>query len=129
MLIRAAVVWLAMVPLAVLNGAVREFLLNRWLGARGGHVASALLLCGGIFLVAWLTVRWMRPKSTADALRIGAAWLLLTLAFEFLVGHYVFGAPWGKLLGDYNVVQGRVWVLVLASVTAAPALMQKRRHG
>jgi len=37
----------------------------------------------------------------------------LTVAFEFLAGHYVFGTPWHQLVADYNIFRGRIWVLVL----------------
>jgi hypothetical protein len=47
-------------------------------------------------------------------------WLLLTLAFEFLAGHSLFGKPWDMLLADYDVVRGRIWVLVLMSTLLAP---------
>jgi hypothetical protein len=29
--------------------------------------------------------------------------------FEFLVGHYVMGHPWSRLLHDYNILAGRLW--------------------
>ena len=37
---------------------------------------------------------------------VGIAWVALTVAFEFLAGHYVFGNSWEKLLADYNVLRG-----------------------
>jgi hypothetical protein len=53
---------------------------------------------------------------------------VLTLAFEFLAGHYLFGAPWPQLLADYNVLRDRIWVLVLATTALAPWLTA-RSHG
>ncbi len=47
-------------------------------------------------------------------------WLSLTVAFEFLFMHYVAGLPWVRLVHDYNVFAGRVWVVVLIWVTATP---------
>ena len=44
MLIRALVVWVALLVLAVLNGALREALLIPQLGALPGHQLSTLLL-------------------------------------------------------------------------------------
>ena len=57
-----------------------------------------------------------------DAWTIGATWLVMTLAFEFVAGHYLFHTPWTTLLADYNVFPGRLWILVLAATIAAPAL-------
>ena len=47
-------------------------------------------------------------STTRDAWTIGALWLTLTLAFEFLAGHYVFRTSWRQLLADYNVFRGPV---------------------
>ena len=58
---------------------------------------------------------------------IGAMWLGLTLAFEFLVGHYVFHTSWNELLADYNLLNGRLWLLVLATTLIAPRLVMRQR--
>jgi hypothetical protein len=52
-------------------------------------------------------------------------WLSLTIAFEFLFGHFVAGHLWSKLLHDYNVLAGRVWAFFLIWVTAAPYLFYR----
>ena len=36
-------------------------------------------------------------------------WMVLTVAFEFALGPLVVGDPRGELLGDYNLLEGRVW--------------------
>lgn len=51
---------------------------------------------------------------------IGVLWLVATVTFEFLAGHVVFRNPWPKLLADYDVRQGRVWVVVLVATALAP---------
>ena len=43
-------------------------------------------------------------------------------AFELLAGHYLFGNSWGRLLEDYNLLRGRIWVLVLVTTAVAPVL-------
>ena len=47
-------------------------------------------------------------------------WMILTIIFEFAVGRYVVGDSWGKLLGDYDLLQGRVWGLFILWVGLAP---------
>jgi len=58
---------------------------------------------------------------------VGVLWLSRTAAFEFLAGHYAFGQPWPRLLVDYNVLQGRAWLLVLVETLAAPAWAWRAR--
>ncbi len=69
----------------------------------------------------------MRPTTARDVWRIGALWVALTPAFEFLAGHYVFGTPWHQLLADYNVLRGRIGVLVFITTTVAPWLTAQSR--
>jgi hypothetical protein len=49
-------------------------------------------------------------------------WLGLTVAFEFLFGHFARGLSWKELLHDYDILSGRLWVLVLLWITVAPYL-------
>ena len=52
----------------------------------------------------------------------------MTVAFEFLTGHYVFRTPWAKLVADYNLFSGRIWLLVLATSAFAPLIMARARN-
>jgi hypothetical protein len=120
MTVRAVAVWWLLLLLAVLNGGVRDTWLSPRLGDPMGRAISTLLLCGLIFLTTWLTIGWIRPTSTAAALRVGALWVVLTLAFEFGVGHYGLGKPWPVLLADYDLSRGRIWIAVLVVTLLAP---------
>lgn len=117
---RALAVWLVILVLANLNGALREFWLIPGLGEPAGRVVSTVTLCVLIVLVTWLAIAWIGPTTAGQAWSIGALWLLLTLAFEFLAGHYLFGNPWSVLLEDYDLRRGRIWVLVPLVVLLAP---------
>lgn len=128
MLIRALLAWLVLLALAVVNGAAREAWLIPRIGASAGHAVSSLSLSALIFLLSWLTIGWINPATARDAFLIGLVWLALTLAFEFVAGHYVFRKPWNELLADYDVLSGRIWVLVLLTTTLAPLLTANMRH-
>ena len=125
--LRSLIVWCAFVLLAIVNGGLRETLLSPQLGEHAGHVISTIMLCASIFGFTWLAIGWIRPANSREALLIGAAWVSMTLAFEFLAGHYLLRSPWGKLLADYNLFRGRIWVLVLVSTALAPLLMARAR--
>ena len=119
--IRAIAVWALLLVIAVLNGAARDALIAPQLGERSAHWVSTVVLCVFIFLVSRASIGWIHPRTTGEALAVGLLWVLLTVAFEFLAGHYLFGTPWEKLLADYDVRGGRVWILVLVSNLLAPA--------
>jgi len=119
-ILRALLVWLGLVAVAIANGTVRQYLLLPVIGEHPGHVVSSVTLSLLILLVAWLAIRWIGPATVGEAWLVGAVWVLATIAFEFLAGHYLFGNPWSKLLADYDVRQGRVWLLVLLATAVAP---------
>jgi hypothetical protein len=127
MILRASAIWLAILLLAIANGALRESVISPRTGPQLGHVLSTLLLCFLILVVAWFAIPWIAPGTRSRALAIGGWWLILTLAFEFLAGHYLFGDPWEKLLADYNVARGRIWLFVPIVTLFAPLLAQGLR--
>ncbi len=125
---RALLVWLVILILASLNGAAREAWLIPYSGEGTGRAISTVALCGLVFLAAWLTIGWIHPLGPADALRVGLMWLVLTLAFEFLAGHYLFHQPWAVLLEEYDLRRGRIWVAVLVVVLFAPLWAMRLRR-
>ena len=120
MLLRAAAIWLLLVILAILNGTVRNYLLAPLTGNGAAHIISSVTLSILIFATAWLFIGWIHPATAAQVLGVSIFWLLLTVLFEFGAGHYLFKNPWEKLLADYNIFKGRVWILVLFATLLAP---------
>jgi hypothetical protein len=118
--LRAIVVWVAVLALASLNGAAREAWLIPRFGDPVGRALSTVILGVLVYLTTWLTIGWIHPTRAGEALAIGALWLVLTLAFEFLAGHYAFGKDWAVLLEDYDLSRGRIWVALLIVVVLAP---------
>jgi hypothetical protein len=104
------------------NGAVREGVLIPRAGTTLAHAISTVTLCSLILLLSWATIGWIRPMTSMDAWTIGGLWLVMTPAFEFLAGHYLFGNPWSRLFEDYNVLNGRIWILVLLTTVIAPRI-------
>lgn len=124
---RALAVWLLFLITAIVNGAVRESILRPAFGDKSAHVISTLSLSVLILVGAWLTAPFVRYESAAAAWGVGVLWVALTLAFEFLAGRFVFGKSWDVLLADYDVMQGRIWPLVLVVTLLAPVLAWGRR--
>jgi hypothetical protein len=120
MLLRAILIWLGILILASLNGAVRDLLVAPRFGDLMARAISTVILCVLIALVTWWSIGWIRPLTSRAALEIGIVWLVLTLTFEFGFGHFVSGKPWAELLADYDVQRGRIWVLVLIATLLAP---------
>jgi hypothetical protein len=119
--------WLVFVVLAIGNGWLRETLLISRLGTSTAHVVSTVILCGLIAGAAWAAIPWLAPTGQSEAWTLGALWLVLTLAFEFGFGHFVAHKAWSELAADYNLLAGRVWVLVPITVLLAPIVAARGR--
>jgi hypothetical protein len=127
MYLRALCVWGGLLVLAIVNGALREATLVPAFGDGVAHAISSITLAAAILVLAWMTIGWIAPATPAAAWRVGGMWLGLTLAFEFLAGHYLFGTSWRVLLADYDLLHGRLWLVVLAATLVAP-LVAGRPH-
>jgi hypothetical protein len=116
-----------MVFIAILNGMLREFAFARRLSELRAHQLSCVTGVLLFFGYTWvISLKWP-VESTRQALAVGIVWLLLTVAFEFVFGHYVVQHPWERLFQDYNIFAGRLWILVLLAVAFLPVIVFKIR--
>jgi len=124
-MLKYVLAWVPMVFIAIGNGILRE----HWYGKRLPELAAhQISTCSAIFLFGvytWVLIWFWQPSSSIHSVQIGLCWLALTVAFEFLFGRFVAGHSWGKLLYDYNIFSGRVWILVLVWITVAPYLFYR----
>ncbi|MFB6141741.1 MAG: hypothetical protein ABEJ30_00180 [Halorientalis sp.] len=115
-------VWLVMAVVAVLNGGFREVVLIPRVGEYMGHVLSTALLVVAILLVSFVYFSWTATAyARVELLLVGVLWTVLTVGFEFLVGH-VEGTPVSVTLGQYDVLAGQVWLAVPVTLLLAPLL-------
>lgn len=120
---RALVVWLGMVVIAIMNAGLRNALITPLIGEQAGHVAGTVTGCIAFLAFMKLTLPWTGFRGTRALVFLGVLWLILTVAFEFLAGHYLFGNSWARLFADYNLARGRVWIAVLLVVLFGPLLI------
>jgi hypothetical protein len=128
MFARAGAVWFVILLAAIFNGFVRDVVLVPRFGDLIARAISCFTLAGMILLVTWLSLTWIHLNSSTQAWTIGTMWLAMTVTFEFIGGHYVFHTPWSTLLADYNILEGRLWIVVLIATIAAPVLVYRAEH-
>lgn len=120
MKLRYLYAWLVLLLVAVINGGLRDFTYGRHVSELLAHQISCVI---GIALFAVVISQYVRrwsPASAREAWFIGAFWMVLTVAFEFLFFHYVAGHSWEALLANYDLASGRLWPLILLWVLVAP---------
>ena len=114
------IAWLGLVVLAIINGVLRNNVYGPTMSELQAHQISsitAIILFGA---ATWLLHQRWPIQSDSQSWTIGITWLLMTVIFEFLFGHYVMGHSWSHLLADYNLLAGRVWSLVLLWTIISP---------
>ena len=127
MLWKYSLLWLGLAVLGVLNGIMRNALYSDTLGPLRAHQVSTVILIILIGLYTWLFSLVWKPETAKQAFSIGVIWFALTIVFEFIFGHYVIGHPWSRLFHDYNILEGRIWSLVLLWTLFAPLAVYKLR--
>ena len=123
-LLFAILIWFFFAALAILNGLIRNSVYGPMVGELAAHQISTIIFCLIILLVTLIFVKTIKPEDS-ELIWIGFFWLCLTIAFEFVFGHYVIGHPWSRLFADYNLLQGRVWLAVLITTLFAPLVVRK----
>lgn len=123
---RALMIWAGILVLAIANGVLRESVLMPGLGTAAAFVLSGLLLSAMIFGVAYVSVPWLRLRSSAQCWFVGCGWLALTLVFEFSFG-LLQGKSWPVLLEAYTFRDGNIWPVVLVITALSPYLAARLR--
>ena len=118
------VAWFGASVLGVANGVVRETTYADTVGDDAAHLVSTGALLGLLGGYMWLLQRRWPLQSRQEAIKVGAAWAAMTVAFEFGFGHWVDGDSWSELLENYDVTAGRIWILVPAAMASGPELVR-----
>lgn len=98
--------------LAILNGAIRDFLYKNKLGELKAHQRSTYSLLVLMILFTYLMQLYFPLNSVNESVFIGICWFLFTEAFEFLFGRYIGKKTWKELFKAYNIKEGQLWVLI-----------------
>ena len=118
------VVWLMIIAVETVHGLLRAV----WLVPLVGDVRSRQIgvLTGSVLILAitWVSFGWLRPESRRTLFAVGLLWVALTVLFEAVLGRFVMGYPWGRLLADYDLAHGGLMGLGLLVMASAPRIAQ-----
>jgi hypothetical protein len=115
-----------MVLIAIINGAARDLMYKPYIVELAAHQISTFILIIFFGFYIWFAMNKYSPASGKQSIYIGIIWLAMTLLFEFGFG-IARNVPAEKLLGDYNILNGRLWVLILICVTLTPYIFYKAK--
>ena len=117
---KSLLTWLLLVVLATFNGFIREKLLIPWLGNEAAAPLSVLSLSLLILLATLVILPIFGSQKPGQYWLIGLTWLVMTVLFELLFGHYFVGESWEKMLESYKIWNGELWIVVLLVTLVAP---------
>ena len=118
-------IWFLLTISAIIVATFRVGVLLPPFGEQTAHQLGTILFLIVQFVIIYLFIKKLRIKETRTLLGIGIFWVVITIIFEFVFGHFVMGHSWQKLFADYNLLNGRLWVLVLLNNIAAPLISGK----
>ena len=123
-MLKSLLVWLCFIPVAILNGGLREYGLTEAIGAEWALPVSGITLSVCIFLITWLLLpRMIKAFTSQESWLIGTGWALLTITFEFATG-LAGGSTVSELLAAYNPLTGNLWLLVLTTTLLSPIIVK-----
>ena len=124
-ILKSLIIWICFIPVAILNGGLRECVLVEAIGEEWALPVSGIILSECIFLITWLLLpRIIKVFTSKEGWLIGTGWALLTIAFEFAAG-LTGGSTVSELLAAYNPLSGNLWLLVLATTLLSPVITKK----
>lgn len=118
----AFLIWVMIIPIAILNGGFREYVLVKL-----GKLAlplSGIILSTCIFIVAYLLVPKIKNCVKRDYIFFGVMWFVLTNLFD-LSAYIKEGEGFVGLLQSYNIFTGNTWLLVVLTALFAPMIVMK----
>ncbi len=119
-ILRGFAVWLIIIFAESLHGTARAILLEPLVGdfrARQIAVFTGALI---ILTISFLFVRWLRAINSRQLLAVGFLWLVLTVAFEILLGRFVMRLSWERIFSDYDISSGGLMPFGLLFLIFAP---------
>jgi hypothetical protein len=127
-LLRSFIIWLLIVLVEFIQGAIRELFLVPFIGELGARQVGVFTGSVIILMIATLFIRWIRAANIYQLLAIGFFWLILMLGFEISFGRFILGFSWERIASDYNLLEGGFLSLGMLVLAAAPLIAAKTRQ-
>lgn len=120
--IMVILIWIMIIPIAILNGGFREYILVKLrILARP---LSGIILSVCIFAVAYFLVPKIKNCVKRDYIIFGVIWFILTNLFD-LVAYIKDGGGFADLLQSYNILTGNTWLIVVLTALFAPGVVMR----
>ena len=121
---KSILIWAIIIPLAFLNGALRELVIEPLIGYKYANPISCFILCCLAFIVSFLLIPRLGKGTSKVYIKMGLLWVLLTIVFETVLG-LLIGNSFQEIINAYNITSGNFWLLVVIFIGFIPFLVGK----
>lgn len=122
----AFLIWLSIVPLAILNGGLRQCVLDIYLGV-WSNLVSGVILSVCVLALSMLLIPRIKDCHRRDYWIIGAMWVVMTNLFDItliLIG----GGSWSDFVEMYDITGGNLWIVVVLMTFFSPVLAGRKNE-
>lgn len=123
--LKTSMIWFIIALLAIVNGIFRENVLVGMIGPNMAVPVSGITLSMIVLIVTYVSFPLFGKHHALTYFFIGLQWVVMTLLFEFIFGHYVMGKSWSDILEVFHIMRGNLFIIVLAVSLISPLLMAK----
>lgn len=120
--LRAFVVWIVIILAETVHGIARIQILEPSVGEFRARQIAVFSGAAIIFLVTRSLIGWIGANGRYALVAIGLFWVVLTIAFELLIGRFVFGFSWQRIAAEYDITSGSLMPLGLVFLVFCPLL-------
>jgi hypothetical protein len=120
----AILIWVGIIPVAILNGGLRQYVLDVYCGSWSSPLSGLILALCIYFVAMWLVTK-IKNCRRADYSVFGLIWFLLTNLFD-LTMILRSGGEISAFLQMYDVMSGNLWIIVVASALLSPILAGRK---
>ena len=124
MIKKSILIWLSIIPLAILNGGFREAFLTPRLGERCAQPISGIILLLLLFIVSFIFIPRIGKGEQKRYWEIGFLWIVLTVVFETILC-LAMGNSFSELLRAYDITTGNLWLIVVIFTGIMPWLIAR----
>ncbi len=124
-LFQVVLTWVLFLPFPIINGIVREKVYRQFVGELLANRISTVILIVLFLLYIYIVLgSKLSTLSSKELWIIGFEWVIFTVIFEFLFGHYGDHVSWQKLLENFNVFKGNWWDFFLLFQLFSPFIVK-----
>lgn len=121
-LVKVLSIWLLIIVIESLNGAIRELIFVPVIGEIAARYISFITGLALIFCISIRAGKWIGNNGHRNLIAQGLIWCVLTFGFEIVLTVTTRSDPYAHLLRDYDIYSGGLMPYGLIFLIFAPLL-------